>query len=142
MNHKISLVLGLVMLFSPSLWAKEDVDYLKIADSFSECSALQKTLADIIANKDEQHSKALKQAANDADIIAADFLEVGGYKKQRAKSQFDAHFMHFQSMLFSSKESYATFTDAVKPVVSKCAALHSLQTTLIAERRKQKYKSN
>lgn len=141
MNDKTIFALLITMLSSPFVLAKDDADYLKIADAFSECSALQTTLAGIINHKDKQHSQALKKAADDANTIAGDFLEVGGYQQKRAQSQFEAHFIHFQSMLSASKENVTNFTDAVKPVVAKCAALHGLQTTLIAARKKQNYQS-
>ncbi|MBL4711931.1 MAG: hypothetical protein JKX75_05440 [Gammaproteobacteria bacterium] len=122
-------------------WAEDDVDYLQVSEAFSECSALQRTLAEIIVESDEVRAETLNKAADEANIIAVDFLQVGGFKKERATSQYDAHYNWFQTMLIMSTDSYQSFSDTVKPIIKKCAALHRIQSTLIAERRKQKIKS-
>ncbi|PCI07417.1 MAG: hypothetical protein COB77_04695 [Gammaproteobacteria bacterium] len=122
------------------VWAEDNVDFLQVSEAFSECSALQTTLSDIIADSDDARAVTLKKLADEANIIAEDFLQAGGFKKERAKSQYDSHYNWFQTMLIMSTDNYESFSATVKPVIDKCAALYRLQFALITERRKQNIK--
>lgn len=128
------------LLSSAALFADEKADFQQVADAFSECAALQNTMAEIILKKDAEHSQALRQAASDASIVATDMLVAGGFKKERGKQQYDTHFNRFQALLdASATRSYQAFTTEVKPTIATCAALYDIQTSLMSERRKQNY---
>lgn len=142
MNTKTFTSAIFLLLFTTApVWAADEADdFLQVSDAFLECAALQNTMAELIADKDAAHSQALTEAASDAETIAGDMLLAGGFGKERLQTLYDAHFIRFQSLLDSSiNRSYQAFTTEARPVIVKCAALHDVQTSLIAERRKQNY---
>lgn len=123
-----------------ALSVEEETDYLIISEAFAECAALQNTLADIASeNEDEYKNHMLHHSASDAITIATDFSLLAGQSKEHVQFNYQHHISRFISMLEKSTDGYQRFAVEVRPIIKKCAALNTIQTGLITERRKQNY---